>query len=81
MADHVKHAKGELDFSKWSDYSLKKKDHKLDELIEMVEKKEMPLPSYLWTHTEAKLTDEQREAIVDWAKIVRVKYSLESRPQ
>jgi len=36
MADHVRHGKGELNFSKWNAYTIKKKDHKLDELIEMV---------------------------------------------
>jgi len=77
MADHIKHAKGHLDFSKWDEYSVKKKDHKLDEVIEMVEKKEMPLPSYTWMHSEAKLTDAQIESIITWAKQVRSQYILE----
>ncbi len=42
----------------------------------MVEEKEMPLESYTWTHTEAKLTDAQRKSVIDWAKLVRVTYSL-----
>ena len=81
MADHIKHAKGHFDVSIWSDYSAKKKDHKLEELMEMVEKKEMPLPSYTWMHGDAKLTDEQITAIAEWAKIARIKYQLEERPQ
>jgi hypothetical protein len=47
----------------------------------MVEEKEMPLPSYTWTHSEAKLTDAQISDIVEWAKQVRFKYSLESKPE
>ena len=81
LADHIKHGKSHFDVSSWSDYSVKKKDHKFEELIEMVEKKEMPLPSYTWTHGEAKLTDEQIQSIVDWANNVRVKYSLAPRPE
>lgn len=81
LADHIKHAKGHFDVSTWAENSVKKKDHKFEELIEMVEKKEMPLPSYTWTHTEANLTDEQIAAVVAWAKNVRLKYSLEPRPQ
>ncbi len=81
MADHIRHAQGNLDMSKWEDYSIKKKDHKFEELIEMVEKKEMPLPSYTWMHKEANLTDEQITAVIDWAKSVRLKYSLAPRPQ
>ncbi len=80
MAGHINHGKEELDLSKWSAYSLKKKDHKLDELIEMIEKKEMPLPSYTWTHKEAKLTETQIEDVITWAKGVRTKYSLEPKP-
>ncbi|MBT8273677.1 MAG: heme-binding domain-containing protein [Bacteroidia bacterium] len=81
LADHIKHGKGHFDASKWSEYSAKKKDHKLEELIEMVKKKEMPLPSYTWTHGEANLSDEQIQAVVDWAENARIKYQLEERPQ
>ena len=75
MADHIKHAKGHFNVSKWNDYSVKKKNHKLEELIEMVEKKEMPFPSYTWMHGDAKLNSDQIESVLDWAKQVRVKYS------
>lgn len=82
MANHVKHGKGHFDVSKWNDYSLKKKDHKLDELIEEVKEKHMPLPSYTWTHNDAKLTPTQIEAILSWAKQVRNKYALQmEKPQ
>ncbi len=81
MADHVKHGKGHLNFSDWENYSIKKKDHKLDEVIEMVEKKEMPLPSYTWTHGDAKLTDKQIEDLISWAKLTRIGYGLQPKPQ
>jgi len=75
MAGHVDHGKEELNFSNWSNYSLKRKDRKLDEVIELVEKREMPLNSYTWTHNDAKLADEQISIIVSWASSVREKYS------
>ncbi|WP_053971816.1 heme-binding domain-containing protein [Mangrovimonas sp. ST2L15] len=81
MAEHVEDGKKHLDFSKWADYSVKKKDHKLEELIEMVEEKEMPLESYTWIHSEARLTDAQIESVNNWAKQVRMGYSLEPRPE
>ncbi len=81
MADHVKHGKGHFDVSKWNDYSAKKKDHKLDELIEMVEDKVMPLDSYTWMHSEAKLADEQIKSVLDWAQFTRLKYGLISKPE
>lgn len=81
LADHIKHGKGHFNVSEWANYSTKKKDHKLDELIEMVEDKTMPLDSYTWTHGDAKLSDEQIKAVVDWANTVRFKYSLEPQPE
>lgn len=81
LADHVNEGKEHFNISKWDDYSTKKKDHKLEELIEMVEAKEMPLPSYTYTHSEAKLTDEQIASVLNWAKQVRFKYSLEPKPE
>src|SRR5690606_6351164 len=81
LASHVNEGKEHFNISKWEGSPTKRKDHKFEELIEMVEAKEMPLNSYTWTHTEAKLTDNQIKALVDWAKRVRIKYSLEPRPE
>ena len=81
LAEHVKDGKKHFNLSAWEDYSVKKKDHKLEELIEMVEEKEMPLDSYTWTHSEANLTDAQRNSIIDWAKMVRLQYGLEPKPE
>ena len=77
LADHVKHGKGHLNFSAWEEYDTKKKDHKLDEVIEMVEAGEMPLKEYTWTHEEARLTAVQRQAIIEWAKRTRALYQLD----
>ena len=81
LAEHVKDGKKHFNFSDWVGNSVKRKDHKFEELIEMVEEKEMPLNSYTWTHSEAKLNDAQIKSVVDWAKLVRVKYSLEPKPE
>lgn len=74
MADHVKVGSKKLNFSKWAEYSLKKKEHKMEELFEEVEKKNMPLDSYTWTHSEANFTDAQVKLMVDWAKGVQSNY-------
>jgi len=74
LDEHVRDGKKHLDFSKWSEYSLKRKEHKMDELYEEVEKKEMPLNSYTWTHTEANLTQAQIDAVVAWGKKVQADY-------
>lgn len=74
MNDHVKVGKRKLNFSKWNEYSLKRKEHKMDELHEEVEKKHMPLNSYTWTHTEANLSQDQIDAVVAWGKKVQTDY-------
>lgn len=74
LDSHVKDGKKHLDFSKWSSYSLKRKEHKMDELYEEVEKGEMPLNSYTWTHSEANLSQDQIDAIVVWGKKVQADY-------
>lgn len=81
LADHVKDGKKHFNVSKWTDYSDKKKDHKLEELAEEVEEGHMPLPSYTWTHGDAKLTKEQIEAVEAWVKTARIKYAFLKDPQ
>ena len=75
LADHVDNGKGELNFSNWAEYSLKRKDHKLEEVMDLVKKKVMPLESYTWTHKDAILSDEQIENFMAWTKEARMKLS------
>ena len=81
LNDHVKDGKKHLNFSDWSTYSLKKKEHKMDELYEEVEKGEMPLNSYTWTHSEANLTQEQISEMVAWGKSVQADYKQQMNAQ
>ncbi|QDO95408.1 cytochrome C [Formosa sediminum] len=81
MAEHVDDGKKHLDFSEWNSYSLKKKDHKFEELIEMVETKEMPLESYTLIHTNAKLSDADIASVKEWAEFVRIKFTLMPQPE
>lgn len=68
---HIDDGRDELNFSEWGNYSLRRKDHKLDEIVEMVDEDEMPLPSYLIAHGDARLSTEQKAQLVDWAKALR----------
>lgn len=70
LNDHVTEGKGHLNFSEFTSMSLAVQNHKFEEVVEMVEEKEMPLEdyTYLGLHQEANLTDSQRTMIMDWAK-------------
>lgn len=75
LADHVNEGKDEFNVSAWETYSTKKKDHKLEELVEEVEEGKMPLDSYTWTH--GKLSKEDQELLIQWATLARMQYKDE----
>jgi hypothetical protein len=68
---HIEEGKRELNFSTIATGSFKRKARKLKETAELVEKHEMPMDSYLWIHSEAKLDEAQRRMIIDWAKLAQ----------
>lgn len=70
LDDHIKEGKSHLNFDDYSTYSLRKQYHKMEEVIEQVKEKEMPLNSYTWVHRDAKLSDEERVALTTWAQTV-----------
>ena len=75
LADHVKDGQKHFNASAWSDYSVKKKDHKLEELLEMVEEGEMPLDSYTWLHGD--LEEQEVKLLLQWATLARHQYTEE----
>lgn len=68
VADHVNDGKRELNFTEFTQYSIKKQLHKMEEIRETVEKGEMPLKSYLVMHGDAKLTPNDKNLLVDWSR-------------
>lgn len=86
LNDHIGHGKSHLNFSEFAAGSLRSQYHKLEEIAEQVDLGEMPLPSYLIAHSEARLTPEMKERIRAWVEearsSMRERYpadSLESR--
>jgi hypothetical protein len=71
LADHVNEGKSELNFSEFATYKPKKADHKLEEVIEMIQEGEMPLKSYTLIHGDAKLSEAQKTGIITWANELR----------
>lgn len=68
LENHVRGGKKHLNFSEWKYLEDNKKAHKVEECIEMLEKKEMPLKSYLLVHQDAKLSESQRQTLIDFFK-------------
>jgi len=65
---HIDEGREHLNYSEWGTYKAKKKSHKFEEMAELVEGTEMPLITYVIMHSEAKMSDEERKAMVDWFK-------------
>jgi hypothetical protein len=67
---HVNDGKKHLNFSTFTKMPIAVQNHKLEEVIEQTEQKEMPMPSYTYfgLHSNAKLSEEQRALIINWAK-------------
>ncbi len=72
VKDHINEAREELNFSEWGTYTIKRKLHKLEEIEEEVGEGEMPLPSYLIVHGDAKLNKQQQEKLINWTKTLRL---------
>lgn len=66
---HVDDGKRHLNLSEFTKLPIAVQNHKLEEIIETVKEKEMPLESYTWMgmHEAANLSDDQRAAITSWA--------------
>ena len=67
MADHIKTGKANLNFSEFGSYSKRKQANKLRSLAETINDGSMPISSYTIMHTDAKLSEENKKLITDWA--------------
>ena len=68
VANHVKEGRAELNFSQWSSYEPKKREHKLEEIEDEVREGEMPIGNYVWIHGDAKLSEADSKLVQEWAQ-------------
>ncbi len=82
MDKHVRDGKRHLNFDEYTHKSLRYQYHKMEETIEMVKEGAMPLDSYTWVHKDAKLTDDEKNKIYNWANSImdtmKAKYPIDS---
>ncbi|MFN0015662.1 MAG: heme-binding domain-containing protein, partial [Saprospiraceae bacterium] len=67
LSGHVKGGREHLNFNTFAALTAEDRAHALEEIAETVELGEMPLGSYTWIHSSARLSDEQKAALVAWA--------------
>lgn len=68
VAGDVEDGRKHLNFSEWDKYNDKERSDLLDEIIEEVEKEEMPLTIYTFTHPNAKLDPYRIGLLKEWVK-------------
>nr|MBP6698044.1 heme-binding domain-containing protein [Flavobacteriales bacterium] len=66
MQGHINESREHFDVSAWGRVSGEKRAHWAEEAVEMIGEEEMPLPSYTWTHGDARLSDEQRLLLTNY---------------
>ncbi len=66
LADHIQEGREHLNFSTFGNLAMKDRAEAMEEAAEEVQKGEMPLASYTWTHPAARLNADQRNLLVNW---------------
>lgn len=66
VIDHVNHGRRHLNFSDWAQYQPDEVERLLKNTCAYARKATMPLPSYLWAHRDARLSDADITALCDW---------------
>jgi len=66
IAHDVKEGRENLNFSVWSDTDQRKQIKIFEEIQEVIEKKEMPLTTYLWMHPDARLDINDQMILKAW---------------
>jgi len=70
LDNHIEEGREHLNFSEWNTLPLEDRNHSIEEIVEMVEKKEMPMLTYWIIHWDAKLTDAERATLVEYFKSI-----------
>lgn len=68
VAGDVEKGRKNLNFSEWDKYDGRKRQELLEEIIEEIEKEDMPLTAYTFTHPNAKLDPYRINLLKDWVK-------------
>jgi len=67
VIDHVNHGRSHLNFSRWATYPPAERQRLLEDVCTLASEGEMPVPSYLWMHEEARLSADDVTALCAWA--------------
>ncbi len=73
IGDDVRRGREHLNFSRWSQYSVVRRERALSEIANQVQDGGMPLSIYVWMHPHAKLSEADVDAIFAWTQEERMR--------
>jgi hypothetical protein len=68
VVDHVNHGRRHFNYSDWAKYDREERERLLKNVCTLARKGEMPIASYTWVHREARLSDEDVQALCEWVE-------------
>lgn len=68
VAHHVEEARGDLNFSEWPLFDLEFQELAFHEIEEQIAEEKMPLWDYLLLHPRARLSEKDRQILLEWAR-------------
>jgi hypothetical protein len=71
LNNHIQEGKHDLNFSEFALYRIRRQYRKLQQVSDLVNENEMPLPAYTIIHKDAILTQQQKELLSAWVKSTR----------
>jgi hypothetical protein len=82
MNGHIKKGKKGMNLDEYTNRRLRYQYHKMEELVDIVKEGKMPLNSYTWLHKDAKLSQNEKDKLINWANSVmdtlKAKYPIDS---
>ncbi|MBS0632132.1 MAG: heme-binding domain-containing protein [Verrucomicrobia bacterium] len=68
---HISEGKSALNFSQFGAYSEKRAARKLEEILDELHERGMPLRSYTLIHRDAQLSDAEVKTLTDWIESIQ----------
>ena len=66
LANHIRKGKADLNFDEFGKYSGRKQKNKLKAVVNQIRDDKMPLRSYTWMHKDARLSEDEKQLLINW---------------
>jgi hypothetical protein len=71
LDNHIREGRDHLDFSNWAAYDAEEQDLLLQNVCRLSRRGAMPVPSYLYIHRDARLSEADVKTLCDWTQAER----------